>query len=191
MWPLAQVPTRRALRRRHELVPRHVAVHSLPALHTIQPAAQWGSPVPPLQERLLAGGVAGAVSRTAVAPLERLRTIMMADPAASRLGPVLRAMWADGPRGLFRGNLATVGGGAGVGRRRAGPALASCRIGGGVLGCLATQRSIPRTSSPLVEGQHAGWDGGWHYWLVAAAVATPGSLRCFECGAPNAVPCRL
>lgn len=34
---------------------------------------------------------------------------MMADPTASRLGPVLRTMWADGPRGLFRGNLATVG----------------------------------------------------------------------------------
>lgn len=31
-----------------------------------------------LQERLLAGGVAGAVSRTVVAPLERLRSIMMA-----------------------------------------------------------------------------------------------------------------
>lgn len=30
------------------------------------------------QERLMAGGVAGAVSRTVVAPLERCRSIMMA-----------------------------------------------------------------------------------------------------------------
>ncbi|PSC76347.1 calcium-binding mitochondrial carrier S -1 [Micractinium conductrix] len=67
--------------------------------------------MPPSQplERLLAGGVAGAVSRTVVAPLERLRTIMMADSNAGRIGPVLRRMWADGGvRGLFRGNLASV-----------------------------------------------------------------------------------
>lgn len=57
----------------------------------------------------MAGGVAGAVSRTVVAPLERLRTIMMAEPSAKRLGPVLRRMWADGGvAGLFRGNAATV-----------------------------------------------------------------------------------
>lgn len=57
----------------------------------------------------MAGGVAGAVSRTVVAPLERLRTIMMADRSATRLGPVLRSMWADGGVwGLFKGNLASV-----------------------------------------------------------------------------------
>lgn len=44
-----------------------------------------------------------------VAPLERLRTIMMADRSATRLGPVLGRMWAEGGMwGLFRGNLASV-----------------------------------------------------------------------------------
>lgn len=60
-------------------------------------------------EVFMAGGVAGAVSRTVVAPLERLRTIMMADRSATRLLPTLQRMWADGGvRGLWRGNLATV-----------------------------------------------------------------------------------
>jgi solute carrier family 25 phosphate transporter 23/24/25/41 len=48
------------------------------------------------------------VSRTAVAPLERLRTMMMATATGS-LPETARRMWADGGvRGLFKGNLATV-----------------------------------------------------------------------------------
>lgn len=69
--------------------------------------------MPPRQtlELFLAGGVAGAASRSLVAPLERLRTIMMADrsPGSAHLAPVLRRMWADGRlAGLFRGNVATL-----------------------------------------------------------------------------------
>eukprot|EP00887_Chlorella_sp_A99_P006533 scaffold3.g6533.t1 len=61
---------------------------------------------------LLPGGVAGAVSRTVAAPLERLRrggTIMMADKSAMHLGPVVKRMWSEGGlRGLFKGNFATL-----------------------------------------------------------------------------------
>ena len=59
--------------------------------------------------RFLAGGLAGAVSRTATAPLERLRTMMMADTANTRLLPTMKKMWASGGLlGLWRGNLASV-----------------------------------------------------------------------------------
>lgn len=67
--------------------------------------------VPPSDplSRFLAGGLAGAVSRTATAPLERLRTMMMADTANTRLLPTMRKMWASGGfLGLWRGNLASV-----------------------------------------------------------------------------------
>ncbi|KAK9795508.1 hypothetical protein WJX73_001295 [Symbiochloris irregularis] len=61
----------------------------------------------PLQ-RLLAGGIAGALSRTLVAPFERLRTMMQAHGSVG-LVPSARAMWQDGGFwGMFKGNSLTV-----------------------------------------------------------------------------------
>ena len=58
-------------------------------------------------KRLFAGGLAGIVSRTAVAPLDRARTMIQDEGRRSVTavcGDVLRA---EGPLGLFRGNAVT------------------------------------------------------------------------------------
>lgn len=60
----------------------------------------------------VAGGVAGAVSRTAVSPLERLKILYMCGDATTHNQGVagsLRRIWReDGFRGFFRGNGANV-----------------------------------------------------------------------------------
>ena len=59
--------------------------------------------------KLLAGGLAGAVSKTVVAPLERLTTIMMADLSGHGFRKSLVSMWRDGGFvGLWSGNAATL-----------------------------------------------------------------------------------
>ena len=73
-------------------------------------------PPPPLQvprkqaaQRLFAGGLAGALSRSMVAPLERVRTILMASPAPLTMRAAAGAAWRDGgAAGLFKGNMASV-----------------------------------------------------------------------------------
>jgi len=59
--------------------------------------------------KLLAGGLAGAVSKSAVAPLERLTTIMMADVSGHGFRRSFMHMWRDGGLiGLWSGNAATL-----------------------------------------------------------------------------------
>lgn len=61
-----------------------------------------------ISKSLLAGGVAGSVSRTAVAPLERLKILMQIqgnDKVYTGIWQGTVHMWkADGIRGLFKGN---------------------------------------------------------------------------------------
>ncbi|KAL4457412.1 hypothetical protein ABPG75_012277 [Micractinium tetrahymenae] len=56
-------------------------------------------------QQFLAGGVAGAVSKTLVAPLERVSTMLMADAKRFSVGQAAAHAWKDG---LYRGHAATL-----------------------------------------------------------------------------------
>lgn len=63
----------------------------------------------PSLRRLFSGAVAGAVSRTAVAPLETIRTHLMVGSGGASTTEVFRdIMKHEGWKGLFRGNLVNV-----------------------------------------------------------------------------------
>lgn len=63
----------------------------------------------PSLRRLLSGGIAGAVSRTAVAPLETIRTHLMVGSSGHSTTEVFNnIMKTDGWKGLFRGNFVNV-----------------------------------------------------------------------------------
>ncbi|XP_028087305.1 adenine nucleotide transporter BT1, chloroplastic/mitochondrial-like [Camellia sinensis] len=63
----------------------------------------------PSLRRLISGAVAGAVSRTAVAPLETIRTHLMVGSSGHSSTEVFHnIMKTDGWKGLFRGNFVNV-----------------------------------------------------------------------------------
>ncbi|KAK7260871.1 hypothetical protein RIF29_27170 [Crotalaria pallida] len=63
----------------------------------------------PSLRRLISGAFAGAVSRTAVAPLETIRTHLMVGTSGHSTGEVFHdIMKNDGWKGLFRGNFVNV-----------------------------------------------------------------------------------
>ncbi|KAF8389101.1 hypothetical protein HHK36_025786 [Tetracentron sinense] len=63
----------------------------------------------PSLRRLTSGAIAGAVSRTAVAPLETIRTHLMVGSSGNSTTEVFQnIMKTDGWKGLFRGNLVNV-----------------------------------------------------------------------------------
>eukprot|EP00798_Chlamydomonas_sp_ICE-L_P025075 gene25075-10727_t len=71
-------------------------------------AHQVSSPDEPSQ-RLFVGGISGVISRTIIAPIERLRTLMMLSKAPSGFAASCSRMWADGGfRGLWKGHMSTV-----------------------------------------------------------------------------------
>ncbi|TQD84336.1 hypothetical protein C1H46_030117 [Malus baccata] len=54
---------------------------------------------------LIAGAVAGATSRTATAPLDRLKVILQVQTKRARIMPAIREIWGEcGLLGFFRGN---------------------------------------------------------------------------------------
>lgn len=54
---------------------------------------------------LIAGGVAGATSRSATAPLDRLKVLMQVQTKCSKFIPAIKDIWKDGRvLGFFRGN---------------------------------------------------------------------------------------
>ncbi|KAJ6361371.1 hypothetical protein OIU78_001917 [Salix suchowensis] len=63
----------------------------------------------PSLRRLISGGIAGAISRTAVAPLETIRTHLMVGSSGHNTTEVFNnIIQTDGWKGLFRGNLVNV-----------------------------------------------------------------------------------
>jgi solute carrier family 25 phosphate transporter 23/24/25/41 len=63
----------------------------------------------PSMRKLISGAIAGAVSRTVVAPLETIRTHLMVGSLGHSTTEVFQSiMESDGWKGLFRGNLVNV-----------------------------------------------------------------------------------